>query len=141
MIPPGVRELGLTDPVVMALARGGVVEISTRGRRTGRDRRVELTLHNVDRRLILSGRPGKRDWYANLVAHPEFTLRVRSVDADVPAVAHPVLDWSERRRLMQRVMVKGFGFAPERATREIDLWVTRSPLVVVEVTWPEWVNA
>jgi hypothetical protein len=41
---------------------------------------------------------------------------------------------------MEKLMIKGFGFSPERTKREIDLWVTRSPLVVVEAEWPGWVN-
>jgi len=132
----------MTDPVVMALARGGRASITTRGRVTGRPHTIDVTLHNVDRQLIIAGRPGPRDWYANLVAGPRFTIHFSGiVDADIPATAHPVVDWQVRRSLMERVMVKGFGFSPERAVRELDLWVTRSPLVIVEAEWPGWVNA
>ena len=132
----------MTDPVVMALARGGIVDITTKGRRTGRAHRIEISLHNVDRQLIISGRPGPRDWYANLLANPRMTIHFkRDVVADVPAMARPVKNWSERRALVERVMTKGFGFSPERTRREIDFWVTRSPLVIVLAEWPGWVES
>jgi hypothetical protein len=131
----------MTDPVVLALARGGIVDITTKGRRTGRAHRIEIALHSIDRRLVISGRPGPRDWYANLLANPKMTIHfMRGVEADVPALAYPVTDWSERRTLIERVMTKGFGFAPERTAREFDFWVTRSPLVIVRAEWPGWVE-
>jgi len=131
----------VTDPVVLALARGGIVDITTKGRRTGRAHRIEIALHSIDRRLVISGRPGPRDWFANLLANPTMTIHFkREVEADVPAMAEPVTEWSERRALIERVMLKGFGFAPDRTRRELDFWVTRSPLAVVRARWPGWVE-
>ena len=131
----------MTDPVLIALARGGLVEITTRQRDTGRPRRAGVALHNVDRQLVLADRPGARAWYADLLADPTLTIHLEGlgVTADVPATAQPVTDWRRRRVLMERVMVKGFGFAPERVGRELDFWVTRSPLMLVEAEWPGWV--
>ena len=132
----------MTDPVVVALARGGVVAITTTGRTTGRPHTVDVTLHNIDRRLVIAGRPGPRDWYANLQADPHFTIDLRGgVEASIAAVAEPITDWSARRKLMEAVMVKGFGFSPERTQRELHFWVTRSPLVLVKADWPGWVNS
>ncbi len=131
----------MTDPVVLALARGGIVDITTKGRRTGRPHRIEIALHSVDRRLVISGRPGPRDWYANLLANPRMTIHFkRDVEADVPAMGHPIREWSERRAMIERVMTRGFGFSPERTARELDFWVTRSPLIVVTAQWPGWVE-
>lgn len=131
----------MTDPVVMALARGGIVDITTKGRRTGRPHRVEISLHNLDHRLVISGRPGPRDWYANLLANPRMTIHFkRDVVADVPAMSRPVHDWRERRTLIELAMIKGFGFSPERTRRELDFWVTRSPIVVVSAEWPGWID-
>ncbi len=44
--------------VAKALERGHRIDITTTGRRTGQPRRIELVFHNVDGRIILSGRPG-----------------------------------------------------------------------------------
>ena len=128
--------------MLIALARGGLVEITTRERDTGRARTTSVSLHNIDRRLVLADRPGSRSWYADLLADPALTIHLGplGVDADVPCRAEPVTEWQRRRQLMERVMLKGFGYAPERVARELDFWVTRSPLVCVEADWPGWVN-
>ncbi len=129
----------MTDPVIMALARGGMVEITTTGCKSGEAHRVRVGLHNLDRQLMISGQPGKRDWLANLLAHPRFTIHLPPpVAADVPATATPVRDWAERRRLIERFMIDGHGFSQQRAARDLDTWVARSPLVLVEAKWPGW---
>lgn len=130
----------MTDPVITALARGGIVEITTRGRRSGKPHRITVGLHNVDRHLYISGRPGKRDWLANLWADPNFTIHfTRGVTADVPAVAEMVGDRKVRRVLMEKVMVSGHGMSAARAAREFDRWMALSPLVIVHAQWPGWV--
>lgn len=130
----------MADPVILALARGGLVEITTKGRRTGALHRVPVMLHNLDRTLIISGRPGRRDWLSNLHANPRLIIHLtRGVTADVPALAAVITDWKERRRLMERVMISGHGLSPERAAREVAFWVARSPLVIVKAEWPGWV--
>lgn len=130
----------MTDPVITALARGGMVEISTIGRRSKNPHRIQVGLHNIDRTLYISGRPGKRDWYANLKANPSFTIHfTRGATADVPAVAEFVPDRTVRKTLIQKVMISGHGMSPERAAREFDQWMSRSPLVIVHAKWPGWV--
>ncbi len=81
-------------------ARDRTVDITTIGARTGRPRRIEIWFHRTDGKLYLSGLPGKRDWYANLVANPRFTFHLKnSVRADLPATAIPITDEAERRRI------------------------------------------
>ncbi|HEX2222295.1 MAG TPA: nitroreductase/quinone reductase family protein [Candidatus Limnocylindria bacterium] len=105
-----------------ALARGGLVEITTTGRHTGRSRRVAIAAHNVDGRIYLSGRPGRRGWYANVLARPELTLHLRgSVEVDLPARARPVTDPAERRRILEPI-ARSWRIDP-------DVMVDGSPLV------------
>jgi deazaflavin-dependent oxidoreductase (nitroreductase family) len=100
--PPSMVEMD--DRLRRALARGHLVEITTTGRRTGRPRRIEVVFHNFGGRLYISGRPGRRDWYANLVANPAFTFHLkRTVSADLPAVARPITDLAERREVLGEV--------------------------------------
>ena len=41
-------------------------------------RRTEIYFHQFDGKFYLTGRPGfKRDWVANIVANPEFTLHLK----------------------------------------------------------------
>src|SRR5882762_9742504 len=67
----GVR--AVDEKIKHALANDQVIDITTIGRQSGQPRRLEIWFHNIDGRLYITGLPGTRDWYANLVAHPAFT--------------------------------------------------------------------
>ncbi len=89
-----LAEVGtLDDRIARALSRGHTIDITTTGRRTGQARRIETVFHNIDGRIVLSGMPGPRDWYANLLADPHFTFHLKgAVKADLPA--RPGRSWS-----------------------------------------------
>ena len=95
----------LTPDVEAELRRGQLIDITTRGRRTGQLRRIELTFHNVDGRILISGRPGHpRDWVANLLADPRMTLHLKGrLDADLPARGRVITDRAERERLLRPI--------------------------------------
>jgi len=117
-----------SEAVADALRHGGVMDITTTGRKTGLPRRIELGFHNVDGRIVISGRPGfPRGWIANLWANPEFTFHLkRGVEADLPAHGRVVTDLAEREALLAQVA---------RAWRiDLGLMVRSAPLV--EVTFP-----
>ena len=118
-----------------ALARERAIDITTTGRRSGRPRRVEIWFHNLDGRLYITGSPGRRDWYANLVARPDFTFHLKgAVAADLPARARPITDAAEKRAVLARILERlGRAGGPGRP-RDLEAWVARSPLV--EVTFP-----
>ena len=83
-------------------------------------------------RVFITGTPGRRDWYANLVANPGFTFHLKeSARADLPARAAPVTDPEERRRVMS---------APEtgwyRGQASMEDLVARSPMVEVHFEQP-----
>ncbi len=125
-----MSDLSHLDPHVQrALARPHRIDITTIGRRSGQPRRIELVFHNVDGNIILSGMPGRRDWYANLVADPNMTFHLTGpVKADLPAVARPITEPEERRRVMEAVTRNW------QAEDRIEIFYQRSPLV--EVTFP-----
>lgn len=85
------------------LARGGLIDITTTGRRTGRSRRVEIVFHNIDGRLFISGMPRrdrKRSWLINLEADPHLTMHLKgTVVADLPAKARVITDPAERQAI------------------------------------------
>jgi hypothetical protein len=60
----------MDEKVRDSLLLGGVIDITRTGGKTGEPRRTEIRIHNVDGQLYLSGAPGKRDWYANMLANP-----------------------------------------------------------------------
>ena len=118
----------MDESIKQALERDRTIDITTTGRKTGQPRRTEIWFHNVEGRLYITGTPGRRDWYANLLAHPEFTLHLKqSVRADLPARATAVLDKAQRREIMATIHQKLSG------QRDLEAWVEGSPLVAVEL--------
>jgi Domain of unknown function (DUF385). len=119
----------LDEQIQRALAGGHVIDITTFGRRSGQARRIETVFHNIDGRIVLSGMPGRRSWYANLLANPRMVFHLKTtVQADLPAIARPVTEPNERRALMVRV-------AANWGRTDLETMLARSPLV--EVTFPE----
>jgi deazaflavin-dependent oxidoreductase (nitroreductase family) len=113
--------MGLAD-VVEALRRNRTIDITTIGAKSGRPRRIETWAWVDGDTVYLTGSPGRRDWYANLRANPDFTLHLKpGLETDVPARARPIVDPVDRRRIFERLR-------PAQA----DAWTAGSPLVEVE---------
>ncbi|HEY8119732.1 MAG TPA: nitroreductase family deazaflavin-dependent oxidoreductase [Myxococcota bacterium] len=141
-----------------ALEHDRVVDITTRGRKSGAPRRTEIWFWRVAGRLYLTGSPGRtRQWHRNLEADPHFTLHLKqSAQRDLPAVARMVRDPGERRRVLARILESIDGSAPDawapgapeaaRATMRANLariaanradelprWEAESPLVEIRL--------
>ena len=87
-----------------ALRRDRTIDISTIGRQSGKVRRIEIWFHNIDDEIYISGSPGKRDWYANMLASPAFRFHLKgSVQADLQATAVPIIEAEERRKILGRI--------------------------------------
>lgn len=113
-----------------ALNAGGVVDITTIGRKSGKPRRIEIYFHGLDGELFITGRPGfPRDWLANLKANPQFTLHLRQVEADVAMVAEPIDDPDLRREVLYRILTESWDTAPDQASAQLGRWVADAPLV------------
>ena len=111
-----------------ALTTDGLIDMTTIGRKTGTPHRVEIAFHNFDGVLYITGSPGTRDWYANLVANPHFTFHLKqSAQADLPARAIPITDETERRRVLTRVVQKW------NKQDQLEAFVQSSPLVEVQL--------
>lgn len=94
----------LAPAVADALARSGTIEITTTGRKTGSPRRIEIMIHSLDGRLVITGHPGfPRGWLANVAADPRLILHLRGPRVDVPARARVVTDPAERELLLAPV--------------------------------------
>jgi deazaflavin-dependent oxidoreductase (nitroreductase family) len=112
-----------------ALATERTIDITTKGRTSGLPRRIETWFYRVGGRVYLTGSPGRRDWYANLLANPEFTFHLKqSVSADLPARAAPVTDLAARRDIFQAILDE------LRQPHNLDSWMAGSPLVEVTFT-------
>ena len=114
-----------------ALQNGLTCDITTVGRTSGQPRRIEIWYFVIDDRVYITGTPGPRDWYANMLAAPHFTFHVKQgAQADLPARAIPIADAAERRRVIGAIMRSNSWFRAQRF--DIEEWVASSPLVAVE---------
>jgi deazaflavin-dependent oxidoreductase (nitroreductase family) len=114
------------ERIEVALAQGGTVDITTHGRKTGHPRRIEIVFFNFDGRVYISGMPGRRGWYANLLTDPKFTFHLKGrVVADLPARAIPITHDESRRALLARITRQW------RREAQLDVFVADSPLIEV----------
>lgn len=120
-----------------ALETDRTIDIVTTGARTGLERVTEIWFTNIGGRIVICGTPSadggrgarsRRDWLANLKAHPRFEFRLKeSVQARLAALAKPVTDPADRRRIMSAPETRWYreqGFS-------IDELVEASPIVDV----------
>jgi deazaflavin-dependent oxidoreductase (nitroreductase family) len=119
----------MRDPAIeQALKSDNLIDITTTGKKTGSPRRIEIAFHNFDGALYITGLPGKRDWYANLLAQPRFTFHLKqSAHADLPAIATPITDEAMRREILTRVVAKW------NRQAQLEAFVASSPLVAVRL--------
>jgi deazaflavin-dependent oxidoreductase (nitroreductase family) len=116
--------------IATALAQSQVIDLTTTGRRTGEARRIEIYLHSLDGRLVISGMPNPgrtRAWIHNVAANPAVTLHLKKgVVADVPGTARVVTDPAERAELLE-------GVARNWRRTDLDVMQQHSPLIMVAV--------
>jgi hypothetical protein len=109
-----------------ALVNDRTIDITTIGRNSGLTHRFETWFYRVDDQIYLTGSPGRRDWYANLLANPGFTFHLKqSAAADLPARATPITDREERRAIFARILSDLGG------SQDLDRWLEGSPLMAV----------
>ncbi len=91
----------MDEKIRQALATDTTIDIVTRGRKSGKLHRIEIWFKQVDGRIYITGTPGPRDWYANLLEYPNFVFHLKeSVQADLPACARIIIDPAERRAVL-----------------------------------------
>ncbi len=118
-----------SDPAIaQALANDLVIDITTIGRTSGEPKRLEIWFHNVDDRYYITGRPGPRSWYANVLADPRITFHFKeSTEADLNGTARAVTDADEKRAVFLAAK-KLSEYINEDNVQE---WVDGSPLIEV----------
>jgi len=116
--------------IAAALGRSQVIDLTTTGRQSGEARRIEIYLHNLDGRLVISGMPNPgrtRAWIHNVAADPRITLHLKGdVTADVPGTARIITDPAERAELLA-------GVARNWNRTDLDAMMEHSPLMEIAV--------
>lgn len=116
----------MEERIRQALARERTIDITTFGRTSGRPHRIETWFYRADGRVFLTGSPGRRDWYANLLTNPVFTFHLKqSVAADLQARATPITEPAARRAIFTTIL-RDLG-QPD----DLEAWVAGSPLMAV----------
>jgi deazaflavin-dependent oxidoreductase (nitroreductase family) len=122
-----VSDIDATSAVRDELADDPTIDITTTGRRSGRPRRIEIWMLDVDGRFFITGTPGPRDWLANLVADPRLVVHLqRRAECDLPARAHRVDDDPTRRLVLEHLSAHWY-----RSQTPIDELVATAPMVEV----------
>ena len=120
----------LDTAVHNALDHNQTIDLTTTGRRSGQPRRIEIYLHNLAGRLVISGIPARRTraWIHNIAADPRITIHLKGpyATADLVATARIVIDPAERRELIA-------GVARNWRRTDLDTMVEHSPLIVVTI--------
>jgi deazaflavin-dependent oxidoreductase (nitroreductase family) len=116
------------DPRIQgALAHDRTIDITTIGRKSGQPRRIEIWFYRAAGRFYLSGSPGRRSWYANLLSNPAFTFHLKgSLQADLAARARPITKPEERRAIFA-VILKDLD-----QEEKLEAFVSGSPLMEIE---------
>ncbi|CAN5606211.1 hypothetical protein BH24ACT5_BH24ACT5_07350 [soil metagenome] len=113
-----VREELVDDPTI---------DITTTGRRSVQPRRMEIWMLDVEGRFFITGTPGPRDWFANLIAEPCLTVHLkRHASVDLAARALPVIDDATRRDVFTHLRSRWY----REQTQTTDLIAT-APMVEV----------
>ena len=107
-----------------------VIDITTTGRKSGQPRRIEIWAHHLDDQVFITAMPGRRSWYANMVANPDITFHLKDeVKADLPATVRPITDESERRAVLSKI--KAASKFDQRQAMPVEDWVKGNCLVEV----------
>lgn len=117
----------MDERVRRALASDRTIDITTTGRRSGQPRRIEIWFHDLGGRIYISGLPGSRGWYANLLADPEFVFHLKeTARIDLPARARPVTEEAERQTVLRELLAR-LG-----RDGDFDEWLAASPIIEVQ---------
>ena len=114
-----------------SLNESGVIDITTVGAKSGKERRIEINFVQIDGSYFITGKPGrKRDWQANLRTNPDFTVHLKGeTKADVSAKARLITEQVERSDVLYKILTEAWGNEPAKAEHILPKWVEKSPLI------------
>jgi deazaflavin-dependent oxidoreductase (nitroreductase family) len=105
-------------PMAVFLSTRCVMMLTSTGRKSGLPRTNGVSFMELDGHYIsFSGWGVSSNWYRNVVAHPEVTLRVGR--RRFQATAKPVVDPDRRQQLMLRMQVCSKDCGPPRFIRPL----------------------
>jgi deazaflavin-dependent oxidoreductase (nitroreductase family) len=120
----------LDSATTARLARIRTIDLTTLGRRSGRPATVEIWWFHSEDRFIVTGTPGRRDWYANVLANP--TVQVRARSEEYQGRAKVVNDREFRQRFFTDGAARWYS-----TQSQLNSLVERAPMIEIELTPPD----
>lgn len=117
------REMPPPD-VIARLAATPTIDLTTYGRRSGQPSRIEIWWFYVAERFIITGTPGRRDWYANVLANP--SVVIHAPIGDFPANARVVDEPAFRTAVFTQPQIGWY-----RTQSELDELVRLAPMIEI----------
>lgn len=118
---------GMPAPdIIQRLAATRTVDLTTIGRRSGVPARIEIWWFHVDERFVITGTPGKRDWYANVLANPAVTIHAPF--GDFSGRATIVEDADFRRRVFTDPAIGWY-----RTQSELQKLIQSAPMIEIDL--------
>ncbi|NHZ71014.1 MAG: nitroreductase family deazaflavin-dependent oxidoreductase [Proteobacteria bacterium] len=102
------------------------IDLTTTGRRSGKRRTIEIWWFHVDGRFIITGTPGPRDWYANVLSDP--AIEISTNGSVYSATAAPILDEHERRVVFSDQLTSWY-----TTQEELDILIATAPMIEVRL--------
>ena len=112
--------------IISRLAATRTVDLTTIGRRSGDPARIEIWWFHVDDRFVITGTPGKRDWFANVLANPDVTIHAPF--GDFAGRASIIEDAAFRRRVFTHPEIGWY-----RSQSELERLVRLAPMIEVDL--------
>ena len=119
----------MDDATRQSLASTRTIDLTTTGRRSGDPARIEIWWFHIDGRFIITGTPGPRDWYANVLADERVTIHANGGDHQGTAV--PVTDPEFRRRVMTHPETSWY-----TSQTQLERLVAEAPMIEISFSSP-----
>jgi deazaflavin-dependent oxidoreductase (nitroreductase family) len=113
-------------PTISRLTTTRTVDLVTIGRKSGRSTRVEIWWFYFEDRFIITGTPGPRDWYANILDNPRVVIETRH--GNFPATASTVSDRMFRKRFFSDGAARWYS-----TQAELDELIETAPMIELDL--------
>jgi deazaflavin-dependent oxidoreductase (nitroreductase family) len=115
----------ITDTIAN-LAATRTIEMTTIGHRSGERRTVEIWWLHIKGRFIVTGTPGRRDWYTNVLANPD--VLISTSIGTFTATAVTIADAVFRRRVFTEPSANWYS-----SQEELHRLVETAPMVEIRL--------
>ncbi len=118
--------MAITADTLGELASIRTVELTTIGRNSHEPHTLEIWWSHVDGRFIITGIPGPRDWYANILSNPDIVISTSI--GSFAATALPIEDPGFRQVVFTEPSSNWYS-----TQAELDELIRASPMIEIQL--------